>query len=321
MLEEIIEDIKRLAPKKIAVQLPEGLKSKWLEVEAELSDYEVVFLGESCFGACDLRDHEAKEVGADILIHIGHSHMSVETELKTFFVEYHSDLDISKVVKQAANDMVEENIGLVTTVQHIHKLGEAQKLLEEYSKKVFIGKPEGRALHTGQLLGCDASAAAEVKDKVDCYLYIGTGDFHPIAVALDTGKKVYIADPEKDEVRTANEQADKFLKRRFAKIEKAKKAKTFGILLSLKKGQKREKLANVLKESVERAGRKAVLIALNDFSPDKLLGFRVDAYVNTACTRIAIDDADIYEKPMLNPMEMDIALGKRKWEDYELDRF
>lgn len=321
MLEPIIDELKKLEPKKVAVQLPEGLKSKWADVEKELKRYDVIFLGESCFGSCDLRDHEAKEAGADVLIHVGHSHMHLETEIPTFFVEFHSDLDVSKVVEKVASTMPELRVGLATTIQHVHKLEDAEKILRDYGKEVFTGKPEGRALHTGQVLGCDVSAAISVKDRVECYVFIGTGNFHPIAIALDTDKKVYIADPEKNEVRTANELADRFLRQRFAKIEKAKKAKSFGILMSLKKGQKREKLAGILKESIEGAGKKAAIIAMNDFSPDKLMGFRMDAYVSTACTRIAIDDAVLYKKPMLNPLELDIALGKRGWEEYELDRF
>jgi len=323
MLEKIIPELKKLSPKKVAVQLPEGLKSKWEEIEKEIKsiDAEAIFLGDSCFGACDLRDHEAKEAGADVLVHVGHSHMGIETELPSLFVEFYSDLDISKVVKEAANQIPDLKIGLVTTIQHIHKLEEAKKILEGFKKEVAIGKPLGRALHTGQLLGCDISSALAIKDKVDAYLYIGTGNFHPVAVALGTEKNVYIADPEMNRIRSANELADKFLRQRFAKIEKAKEAKSFGILVSLKKGQKREKLAHILKKRIEGEGKKAVIVAMNDFSPEKLMGFKLDAYVSTACTRIAIDDAAVYEVPVLNPFELEIALRKKEWAEYELDRF
>ena len=39
----------------------------------------------------------------------------------------------------------------------------------------------------------------------------------------------------------------------------------------------------------------------------------------TACPRIAIDDSIMYKKPLLTPQELEIAIGKRKWEDYEID--
>lgn len=39
----------------------------------------------------------------------------------------------------------------------------------------------------------------------------------------------------------------------------------------------------------------------------------------TACPRIAIDDSQVYDRPLLNPSELEIALGEREWEDYVLD--
>ena len=47
--------------------------------------------------------------------------------------------------------------------------------------------------------------------------------------------------------------------------------------------------------------------------------FDADAYVSTACPRIAIDDYSRYRKPMITPSELEIVLGIREWEDYEMD--
>ena len=68
-------------------------------------------------------------------------------------------------------------IGLVTTIQHMHKLEEVKTFLEKKGKKAVI---------CGQVLGCNASCTAG-KD-VDAFLYIGSGRFHPIGVALKTLK-------------------------------------------------------------------------------------------------------------------------------------
>jgi len=54
-------------------------------------------------------------------------------------------------------------------------------------------------------------------------------------------------------------------------------------------------------------------------SPDHLEGYRVDAWVNTACPRIAIEDVLRYKQPMLTPPELEIVLGLRKWEEYRFD--
>ncbi|MBO7204879.1 MAG: diphthamide synthesis protein, partial [Candidatus Methanomethylophilaceae archaeon] len=47
---------------------------------------------------------------------------------------------------------------------------------------------------------------------------------------------------------------------------------------------------------------------------------RVDAYVCTACPRIAMDDALRYDRPMLTPPELEVALGIREWDDYVFDQ-
>ncbi len=67
-------------------------------------------------------------------------------------------------------------------------------------------------------------------------------------------------------------------------------------------------------------GREGFILLLDDVSPNILLPFMdLDAFVMTACPRIAIDDSAMYKKPLLTPQELEIAIGKRKWEDYEMD--
>jgi 2-(3-amino-3-carboxypropyl)histidine synthase len=59
---------------------------------------------------------------------------------------------------------------------------------------------------------------------------------------------------------------------------------------------------------------------LDNISPDLLLAYMdLDAFVVTACPRVAIDDANMYKKPLLTPKELEIVLDIRKWEDYEID--
>lgn len=64
----------------------------------------------------------------------------------------------------------------------------------------------------------------------------------------------------------------------------------------------------------------AYLIILDEITPQNLMPFMdLDAFVVTACPRIAIDDSKMYEKPLLTPQELEIVLGLRDWEDYEMD--
>ena len=311
--------------KKIAVQLPDGLKTKAVEIadliKKQNPNAEIFVLGGSNFGGCDVRDAEAKDTGADLLIHFGHADFGVQEKIKTVYAEIQSDLDIEKIAAKAAKEIKEKRIGLVTTIQHIEKIERAKEILQKSGKEVFTAQPKGKAAKEGQLLGCDWSAGAVLKDKVDCYLYVGTGNFHPISIAVDTGKKVYVADPEFQQVRELADFKKQLLAQRAAKIDYAKNAKKFGILLTTKPGQMRLKLAEKLKGQIEKAGKEAQIIAFDDINPQTLPNFKLDAYVNTACPRIPLDDVEVFDKPILSPPELEIVLGTRKWEDYKLDHF
>ena len=70
---------------------------------------------------------------------------------------------------------------------------------------------------------------------------------------------------------------------------------------------------------LEDAGRQADVVILEEFHPDRLLPFDADAYVSTACPRIAIDDYLRYSKPLLTPVEVEIMLGRRRWDEYRMD--
>ena len=76
-----------------------------------------------------------------------------------------------------------------------------------------------------------------------------------------------------------------------------------------------------MKKLLESKGKTADVIMMERFDPEYLLPFKADAYVSTACSRIAIDDYLRYDKPILTPIELEIVLGIRDWEDYHLDFF
>ena len=154
---------------------------------------------------------------------------------------------------------------------------------------------------------------------MDGYLYVGTGDFHPLGVAILIDKPVIIADPERGTARDLREVRDRVLRQRHAAIARARDATTFGIIVSKKIGQARMEVAGELKALAEKHGRQANLFLMDLVAPDLLEGYRVDAWVNTACPRIAIEDILQYKQPMLTPQEFEIVVGERTWDDYVLD--
>ncbi len=319
LIKKANSEIKKKKAEKVAVQFPDGLKSRASEISNGL-DSEAIIMAGSCFGACDLKDKEAKELECDLLLHFGHADFGLKTEIPVSYIEAESNKDISKLIEKASEKIKEKKIGLIAVVQFVHQIEKAKEILEKAGKEGFISNPKGHSKYKGQILGCDISAATSISEKVDVFLYIGGGEFHPLPIAVETGKKVYLANPEQDKVEELSGLKDKFLRKRFAQIEKSKKADKFGILTTTKKGQNRIKLAEKLKKMIEKEGKEAIILVFNTINPSDLINYRLDAYVNTACPRIAMDTLQ-YDKPLLSPQELEIVLGKREWENYQLDHF
>lgn len=319
-LADVASFVLRRKARLVALQLPEGLIAQARAMVEELeksTGARFLVLADPCYGACDV-NLQYKEY-SDALVHFGHSEMpSLQTDEGVLFVEVTADYRVLELVPEAAKRLC-DRVGLVTTAQHIDKLETVRAALEREGKQVFVGRGDGRIKHPGQVLGCNVSAASSLAERVDCYLYIGSGDFHPLAVSLGTGKPVIVLDPFIRQIRDVDELKDRTLRQRHGAIVRAAEARSYGILVSSKPGQKRLALAQELRAKLDSKGKKAVILVANNIDPDRLAGYGLDAFVSTACPRLAIDDYMRYKQPILTPKELEIVLGERKWEDYVFD--
>lgn len=304
----VVETVKKRGARSVGLQFPEGLKRRARDVAGiieQMTGAAVFISGNPCFGACDVDVQLGKMV--DIMFHFGHSGMGEHDNV--IFMEARSDADPAPVVEKALDFLDAHRIGIITTVQHAHKLADVCDFLERNGKVCVTGSGGTRVKYPGQVLGCSFEAA-----RIDCdaLLYIGSGLFHPLGAALATGKKVVAADPLTLRVEVVS--TDKVIKQRSAVIARAMDAKSFGIIVSTKAGQQRMTLARELKRLAGKHNRETAIIVMDLVTPEQLLNFKFDAFVNTACPRIAIDDAGRFHAPVLSPKELEIVLGEREWD-------
>ncbi len=319
-LNEAEKWIKRIRAKRIALQMPEGLKVHAQKIADHLSDRtgaEVFILADPCYGACDVPGTFSNF--ADGLIQFGHAEIpSIYYGDDVLFLDVFIDSGIEPLYPQLL-PLLKERIGLLTTVQHVHLLPKLKEWLIGKGKKVEIGIGDRRVKYPGQLLGCNISTAESISDKVDQYLYLGSGNFHPLSVSIDTNKEVLILDPLQREVRSLDDLKERILRQRHSAIERASGARTFLILVCTRHGQMRIDEAIRIKKDIISQGRSASIVVAEEFHQDRFLSFDADVYVSTACPRIAIDDYLRYSKPIITPIELEIVLGKREWNDYRMD--
>ncbi len=304
----------------VVLQLPEGLKVR----AAEISDFlhsstgaEIIVSGLPCYGACDLFDYKGV---ADALVHFGHSPIpSMGDDPSVLYVESRSDASVDPVA-MGLLDPLPERVGLLATVQYLGLIPAVREMLEASGRKVFVGRGDRRICHPGQVLGCNCTAAESISEDVDAFLFIGEGDFHPLAAAFGMRKPVLVLNPVTGEVRDMSETRDRTLRKRFAAIQRASGASSFMVIQCSKVGQNRSVEADRMVRLLREHGKAAFKVIMEEVTPASLMAYRVDAFVCTACPRIAMDDSARYDRPMLTIPEAEIVLGERTWDGYAFDQ-
>ncbi len=200
--------------------------------------------------------------------------------MRKFFIE--AKLKIKKI--DFDTKQLPKKLGIVTTVQY---LGEMKKMVD------FLWKKEIKAIVAGQILGCDASNAEKIKSDVDAYLYVGTGEFHPIEVALKTAKPVFTLHPIGMNLKKIDEaDIEKIRKKKKGMLLKFHTAENIGVLISTKKGQlnvqsETSRIKKLEKRYPDKRFYHFICDTLN-FSELENFPF-VECWVNTMCPRIMED--------------------------------
>lgn len=297
-LEDVLEKLKKLKARKVFIQFGEGLTLRIQDIAKKIKEIgiEPVICLEKTYGACDVRCNEAKLLGCDVIMHIGHEKFLPRTEIPVVYWEYFIEADHVSILEKEFEKLKEfERIGLITSIQFVKLIPAVKEYLEKRGKKVFAY----RALHyPGQVLGCNLEAAKKIENKVDCFLCISAGEFYGNGVVLAVRKPVFNLDLEKKEIRSLEE-----FRRRIQKIiawnrAQLKESKRIGILVSWKKGQ--FKLPPVLRKKLEEEGKEVYILAMDEITPEKLEGLKLDMLINCGCPRIALDDQLKYNIPILN---------------------
>ena len=317
-LERAISELKGIKAKKILLQVPEGLKTKVEGIISELQEkgFSVITSMDPTFGACDIKSDEAKRIGCDAILHLGHNAFVEGNHFPVVYAPLAYKLtkldEFTKKISAFLKGKKIQRIGVVTTIQFTDHLPRLRELL--FNEGVNTVTSCGKRVCEGQVLGCNYSSVPNEK----FILYFGDGLFHPLGVHFATGKEVIIANPLTMEIKVLDEEKKDFLQKRFLLIEKAKETDNFGILVTTKQGQTKISLAEDIKRELEKKGKKGEIFVMDYIAEEKLLGLNVGAYISTACPRLSIDDFASYKKPLINAFEVRYLLGK-SYENYKLD--
>ncbi|VDM36262.1 unnamed protein product [Hydatigera taeniaeformis] len=340
--------IRCLKAKCVALQMPEGLlrfatilseifkrfgsasykigneDSSQKKDDGVASEVDIIILGDVTYGACCIDDFSAEALGADLLVHYGHSCLIPIQTMSVLYVFVDISFDMAHFIDSAKNVFPNcASFALFSTVQFVSSLPAIKKSLQEIGFEVTI--PQRLPLSPGELLGCTSPKVS----GVDFMVFIGDGRFHlESAMLANPSLPAYMYDPY-NKVLTI-ESYDHALMRanRKSAIESAQSAQRFGLILGTLGRQGSPPVVHLLQQRIKELGRKCFVVLLSEIFPDKLklFGNKVDAWIQVACPRLSIDWGTNFEKPLLTPYEAAIALDMvdGKWSDanpYPMDYY
>ena len=199
--------------------------------------------------------------------------------MKTLFIEakYSKPIKLSKEII----GKLKGKIGLVSSIQFIDSLPTIKQQLDEENIKSTIA---------GQVLGCNVKTAEKITNKVDSFLYIGDGQFHPLGIAIKTKKQVFTLSPFNNRFKKIQKQTkENYEKRKKAALSKFLYADTVGILVSTKPGQYyNPKKLETLKNRYKQKNFYTFISDTIDYNQFDNFPF-IQAWINTACPRIEED--------------------------------
>jgi len=136
-----------------------------------------------------------------------------------------------------------------------------------------------------QVLGC---TNVNTQDPI---LLIGTGRFHALNLYLQC-PFIYVL--ENNKIRKIPKGEIKSLKtKRRTALLKFLSADKIGILVSTKPGQENINLAMKLKQKLKQKNKQIFIFISDNIDTDQFENFKIDSFVNTACSGLSLDSPSI----------------------------
>lgn len=316
--------IQQLSAKRVGLQFPEGLQMYACMLSDILTDFggleECIILADIVYGACCIEDLTANELSLDLLVHYGHSCLIpiTETCMKTLYVFVDIKINVSKLVECLVSNFPNSNeaICLVSTIQFTDSLAAAKTLLEAQGFTNYV-IPQAKPRMMGELLGCTSPAIPQSQ-----IISISDGRFHLEAAMIQNPHATfYRYDPYQNKIYTEHYDLDDMKMRRAVAIKQLKAATHVGLVMGTLGRQGSLHILVQLEKLLCEAGKKFSRFLMSDVAPGNLLKYsEVDAWVEIACPRLAIDWGDDYPVALLNPYEAFVAFRNLPM-DYPMDNY
>lgn len=302
----------------VALQLPEGLQifaTTIADILERFAAVDVVILGDVTYGACCIDDLGAEAVGADFLVHYGHSCLVplevTKRQLRALYVFVEILFDGSHLVETIRSNFPKgSKLAVLGTIQFGAGVHAAAEALREWCPDAFI--PQAHPLSRGEVLGC---TSPRLPSDTHSLVFVADGRFHlESAMIHNPNVPAYRYDPYQKRLTRESYDTGRMIATRTkaVQIAGAPDAKTYGLVLGTLGRQGNPAVLQRLQALLGRHGRRHFVLLLSELFPARLslMAGSVDAWVQVACPRLSIDWGHAFDRPLLTPFEAYAAMGE-----------
>ncbi|XP_026177288.1 2-(3-amino-3-carboxypropyl)histidine synthase subunit 1 isoform X2 [Mastacembelus armatus] len=290
------------------------------DIIERFTEADTVVMGDVTYGACCVDDFTARALGADFMVHYGHSCLipiDATAGIKMLYVFVDIQMDNAHFLDTIKfNFPPGHSLALVSTIQFVAALQAVSAALKpEYD----VLLPQCRPLSPGEILGC---TSPRLDRHVNAIIYLGDGRFHLESIMIANPEiPAYRYDPYSKVFSQEYYDHEAMIALRRQAIEKARSAEKWGLILGTLGRQGSPKVQEHLQSRLQSLGKSFNIVLLSEIFPSKLdLMPDVDAWVQIACPRLSIDWGTAFSKPLLSPYEAAVALQDVDWKEiYPMD--
>lgn len=311
----------------VSLQFPDSLLQFAPQVASNIqnhlgADKRVSILGDTSYGECCVDEVAAEHVGADSIIHFGHTCLTPTQRLPVLQVFTVLKVEPSDLVDKIQSELrppEDQRVLVFYDVQYHRRLQEMMDpptCVSLCPPPVDGGPTEDGGLKCGRVVfpGPDPWAI----------VYVGNNDRYETMLRLSFPdcSKIYNYVPCKRMLLSSGPSISRQLMKRYALVEKAKDADRIGILVGTLGAANYADMIDRVRATITKSGRRAYTFLVGKPNVAKLANFpEIDVFVLVACPENCVsgsifDSVDFF-KPVISPYELDIALNKnREWGEW-----
>ncbi|KAK9159570.1 hypothetical protein Syun_005911 [Stephania yunnanensis] len=302
--------------KRVALQFPdELLRDSTRVVRAlrdELDDIEIglFVMADTTFGSCCVDEVGASHVGADCVVHYGHTCLSQTSTLSAFFVFGKAAISVSDCVKSLADCLStsEKPVLVLYGLEYSHAINHVKEAMEKELSSLRQSKSD-LVLYFVDVM-CTVMNPSTVDDHPEssgC-----TGANGTSSNCKRTGSSLDVRfDPKENSLAKDFLHHKRVLMRRYYLVEKAKDANIIGILVGTLGVAGYLHMINQMKDLIAKAGKKSYTLVMGRPNPAKLANFpECNVFIYVSCAQTALMDSKEFLAPVITPFEATHAFSR-----------